>query len=187
MENQMEHPQPLTEEVTFPTGEIKMSKVEKFFHSQKEKFSTHMKGFEAHLAKKQDNIASIQADFIKAANTQIAATDKKFSGMYNHLVRQFLTSMEDRIYMNELANKTLLLMFADRLYEIEATKGGEIPTKEDFVKALEAEYVTKITEVHKTTSEANAAAAQTEVNNEEVPTVVEEPVQTEATTEAPAQ
>lgn len=158
-----------------------MSKVEKFFASQKEKFNAHMKGVEAHLAKKQLHYENSLNEFIKNANASMKKTDDKFSGMYNYLVRQFLSNLENRVYSAEVANKTLLMMLADKLYTFEAAKGGEILSKEDFMKALEEEYIKLSTQVHNA-NEA-AAAAQEEVKNEEVTQVVEEPVQTE---EAPA-
>lgn len=177
-------------------GQVKMSKVEKFFEKQKGKFNTHMEGIESFIGDKlgsfiQSHEAKID-NFIKAANEQIAKSDKKFSGMYNTLLREFLGKMEERIYMNELSSQTQLLVFSERLFKLQ-TELAEIKNKLDpelkleviplelYMADLQKTYEDKMREVH-TKSMAKANEGEPNVQVDQAP--VEEAVQETPAAEA---
>lgn len=176
----METAQSNTEEVKFPAaGEVKMSKVEKFFHSQKEKFESIMAGREKQVAEKVNKFITshegVLSTFINGANTKLQEMDKKFSNMYGILVRQFLTNLENRVYTNELSHKALLLLVGEKLWAVEPKVEGETAEqlearKQAFFQALELELVQKMTETHNANEKALAEEAnKAEVKNEEVP------------------
>ena len=158
-------------------GQVKMSKVEKFFSSQKIKFNDHMKGFEANLAKKQDHYQSLLNSFIENANAQIKKTDEKFSGMYNILIREFLSKLENRIYTNELSSKALLIVFAEKFHKIESDLKvlneslGTSLTVEDYLKEMELKYVGAMSACHSENEKQN--------NQQEVANVEPVPAQEE--------
>lgn len=173
------------EEVSFEGEKVKMTKVEKFFQSQREKFNKHTAGFENNIAEKVNKFFGQHEnklnDFIKHANTNIQTMDKKFSQMYGVLVRQFLTNLENRIYTNELGHKAFVQIISERLYVIQAKQDPEnVLPKEDFLKELELAYVQKMTEVHNESEKAaNEAQQVEEANVQTVQETVEPIVQTE--------
>lgn len=172
------------EQPDFGGEKVKMTKVEKFFQSQKEKLEKYLNGRLEQVDKKIREFTGSQKTsldaFIVEANKNIKTMDNKFSQMYGVLVRQFLTNLENRIYTNELSNKALMLMLGEKLYKIEADKAAKenlpLPTKEEFLKALELEFVQTMTNAHNESEKAAAEEAnKQEVKNEEV---VQESVET---------
>jgi hypothetical protein len=172
-------------EQTVDLSGTKVSKVNQFFEAQKLKFKLKFESLEKDVASiiqtRMDGYNIKLDQFINSANAAIKKSDDKFSQMYGVLVRQFLTSLENRLYTAELANKTVLLLMADKFHKIESdlnklnAEFGTSLSKEEYLKELEAMYVAQITAVHKATEED--AAKQQEVKNEEATQEVSEPVQ----------
>lgn len=161
-------------------GQVKMSKIEKFFASQKAKLNQEYMGSVNSLFEKFNNF-SAQSDaklnnFVASANATIKKSDDKFSGMYNFLVKQFLSNLEDRVYTQELSNKAIVQILADKLHQLEVKQGSTL-SKEDYVQELEGLFLSKMTEIH--TASVKANAEQKEANVETSQEVVE-PVVPEA-------
>jgi CII-binding regulator of phage lambda lysogenization HflD len=157
------------EVVDFEGEKVKMSKVEKFFLNQKEKFNKHIEGFEAHLGKKIE-------DFIKEANAAIKKSDTKFSNLYSVLMREFLTKLEQRIYSNELATRTMIKSFGEKLYSIESKLEMISSSKEEYMKDFEDSFVKTMSQLN---DEIAEEMSKSEVKNEEVSTEVVEPILSE--------
>jgi hypothetical protein len=177
-------------------GQVKMSKIEKFFASQKAKLNEEYKGSVNSLFEKFNNFSTTSDaklnNFILGANATIKRTDDKFSGMYNFLVKQFLTNLEDRTYTLELSNKAVVQLLADKLHQLEVKQGSTL-SKEEYITELEGLFLSKMTEIHnasvKATEEAKAAAELKEENVEPSQEVVEPavPEQTTASEETAVQ
>jgi hypothetical protein len=116
-----------------------MSKIEKFFLSQKEKFNKHVAGFEGSISNKVNKFVNDfnnnQQSFINNVNGNLDKIDKKYSGMYNMLVRKFLVELEQRIYTSELANRSMLAIFSEKFHKIESdlNKINFIATRNDWL------------------------------------------------------
>ena len=177
-----------TDKPDFDGEKVKMSKVEKFFESQRKKFHETIEGRAKQLGDEINKHFKAHREaldgFINGANVQIQKMDKKFSNMYGILVNKFLTQLENRVYTNELSNKAMMLMLGEKLYALEAEKAHReslpLPTKEDYLKQLELDFVQLMTNVHTENEKAIAEEAAKEVKNEEAPKeTVEEVVATE--------
>lgn len=167
-------------------GQVKMSKIEKFFISQKEKFNKHLAGFEGRIADKVNKFVAefnqSQTSFITQINQAVATMDKKYGGMYNMLIKKFLVEMENRVYTSELSNKTMLVIFAEKFHKIESDLNKTNPelgtalSLTDYLKQMEGNYALKMTEIH---NASEKALAEDQAEKENV-----EPVQEEAKAEA---
>jgi hypothetical protein len=144
-----------------------------------EKFA--LKNIEKFFNKKADEIdkktTSKLDGFISAANAQIKKTDEKFSGMFNILVREFLSKLENRIYTNELSSKALLIVFAEKFHKIESDLKvlneslGTSLNVEDYLKEMELKYVGAMSACHSENEKQN--------NQQEVANVEPVPAQEE--------
>lgn len=179
-------------------GQVKMSKIEKFFTSQKEKFNKHIVGFENRIVDKVNKFVndfnSQQQNFINTVNTNVDKIDKKYGGMYNMLVRKFLVELENRIYTSELSNKTMLVIFSEKFHKIESDLNkiqadllkiqpsqdgskpeclGTILSLKDYLKDMENSYAIKMKDIHDETQKANEVenvqSVQEETKTETVP------------------
>lgn len=163
-------------------GQVKMSKVEKFFNSQREKFNARFDGEVKSLFEKLNlytTTSNAKLDnFITSANAQIKKSDEKFSGLYSFLVKQFLSSLEDRVYTLELQSQTTIQFLVDKLYENEVAlsklTNTAVLVKEEFNKKLLADFTQKMIDLDKATKEAAEKESKNEVPQEVVGHAVQE-------------
>lgn len=164
------------QEKVFEPGEVKMSKVEKFFNSQKESFLKHFSGLEKHYIEKYNSLATSMNEksdtFIKNVNEQIQKIDSKYSNMYSMLVRQFLSNLENRVYSAELFSKATLNLVLKKHYDMDIANGSFTGTFEEYVKQLELNHVNEMTKLHEENEEKLKKAQEeqnVQVSQEEQP------------------
>lgn len=94
------------------------------------------------ISEGQERLNGTIREWTTTTNSNLDKFQKKYEGMYNYLIRQFLVGLENRVFTNEMFAQASLDLLLKRLYELkkETVKAENLPSWEDFVKQAAEEH-----------------------------------------------
>lgn len=124
-----------------------LKKIQKLGDRLLEKVNGRINGERDILRRKLQQFMEEQRETVKSwttdINSQIERFEKKYEGMYSHLVRKFLVDLENRVFTNEIFTQGLLDVVVRRLYVLEGQEEKGV-SYDDYVKKVAKEHEEKM-------------------------------------------